>query len=180
MEDGQAPTAAWCQEVTQHGLSTKASVLGVKVGSVSILKHYLVLLFMCAQCVWGGFMCHCTCVEVQRIAFGVGSLLSPLCGFFMQVTKCAGHTALLAELSHQPSISMSADVETKPVRFMCLQNQRTTKKKLGTPLLPRKKIHGSSMGSPQTGLNQLHQQNQGTFTRGEVVLEIPVIHFLIR
>lgn len=95
-------------------------------GSVSILKHYLVLLFMCAQCIWGGFICHCTCVEVQRIAFGVGSLLSPLYGFFMQVTKGAGHTALLAELSHQPSICMSADVETKPVRFMHLQKQRTT------------------------------------------------------
>lgn len=97
-------------------------------GSVSILNHYSVLLFMCAQCVRGGLMCHCTCVEVQRTAFGVGvgSLLPPLYGFFMQVTKRAGHTALLAELSHQPSICMSADVETKPVRFMHLQKQRTT------------------------------------------------------
>lgn len=49
--------------------------------------------------------------------------------FFMQATKHAGRMALLAELSLQPSIRMSADVETKPVRFMHLQKQRTTLKK---------------------------------------------------
>lgn len=138
----------------------------MKVGSVSILKHYLVLLFMCAQCVWGGFMCHCTCVEVQRIAFGVGSLLSPLCGFFMQVTKCAGHTALLAELSHQPSICMSADVETKPVRFMCLQNQRTTKKKVRHTFIASKENPWKFHGESPNRLKSTPSTKSGNFYKG--------------
>lgn len=56
--------------------------------------------------------------------------------FHLYMVLYAGRMALLAELSLQPSIRMSADVETKPVRFMHLQKQRTTfKKNLSTSLL---------------------------------------------